>query len=200
MSYIQSPLFIIYECLWFSWGAQVTREFRSSQNLQGIVEGQVADRPPVAPGDKTSRRLQSTLAEAFKPLETFDCPGTVSLIGFNLKSFTQIAKRCIFSTKLISSRCYRCWWFHVSYFHHQRIIWAPIMTLSFFLVDLHWSVMVSCFYIPTSEDVNDHWGMLHLRVSRQRSRLWLPWLWRRGSKFGGPKGMTMSMELGVKTS
>ena len=133
MSYIQPPLFIIYECLWFSWGAQVTREFRSSQNLQGIVEGQVADRPPVAPGDKTSRRLQSTLAEAFKPLETFDCPGTVSLIGFNLKSFTQIAKRCIFSTKLISSRCYRCWWFHVSYFHHQRIIWAPIMTLSFFL-------------------------------------------------------------------
>ena len=110
----------------------MTREFRSSQNLQGIVEGQVADRPPVAPGDKTSRRLQSTLAEAFKPLETFDCPGTVSLIGFNLKSFTQIAKRCIFSTKLISSRCYRCWWFHVSYFHHQRIIWAPIMTLSFF--------------------------------------------------------------------
>lgn len=35
-----------------------------------------------APGDKTSRRLQADFADSFKPLERFDCPGTVSLISF----------------------------------------------------------------------------------------------------------------------
>ena len=35
-----------------------------------------------APGDKTSRRLQADFADLFKPLERFDCPGTVSLISF----------------------------------------------------------------------------------------------------------------------
>ena len=134
----------------------MTREFRSSQNLQGIVEGQVADRPPVAPGDQTSRRLQSTLAEAFKPLETFDCPGTVSLIGFNLKSFTQIAKHCIFfnqtnKLEMLSLLVVSCFIFPSPTDHL-----APHNDAKFFFVDLHWSVMVSCFYIPTSEDVNDH--------------------------------------------
>ena len=35
-----------------------------------------------APGDKSSRRLQADFADSFKPLERFDCPGTVSLISF----------------------------------------------------------------------------------------------------------------------
>jgi len=110
----------------------------------------------VAPGDKTSRRLQSTLAEAFKPLETFDCPGTVSLIGFNLKSFTQIAKHCIFfnqtnKLEMLSLLVVSCFIFPSPTDHL-----GPHNDAKFFFVDLHWSVMVSCFYIPTSEDVNDH--------------------------------------------
>ena len=69
-------------------GSPIFLFFKSSSYFSGIPPFMETHSPLVAlsqtvPGDKTSRRLQADFfADSFKPLERFDCPGTVSLISF----------------------------------------------------------------------------------------------------------------------